>query len=156
MSSPKRKTKSGVRREGANAIFGSGCGEVPWSVGGDSGLSPTNLGYPCRPTILASHVRRPDSGFLQIPNPDGAPSGAIRKDDGRQFILAKKGLEDIGGPGELGEMLDSISDLLEILGGDVSLSLDHPSWMPALTGAAALFTTGSFAYPSLPGVIFNI
>lgn len=47
-------------------------------------------------------------------------------EEGPQFMLAKKELEDTGRPTELGEMLDSISDPIEILGGDVSLSLDHP------------------------------
>lgn len=47
-------------------------------------------------------------------------------EEGHQFVLAKKGLEDTGGPDELREMLYAISDPMEILGGDTSLPLDYP------------------------------
>lgn len=72
-------------------------------------------------------------------------------EEGCQFLLRKYGLEDTGGAAELGKMLYSLSDPLEMLGGDLSLPLGHPWWLPAMTRAATLFTTSSFIDLSLPG-----
>lgn len=47
-------------------------------------------------------------------------------EEGRQFLLKKYVLEDTGGAAELNEMLNSLSDPLELLGGDPSLLSDHP------------------------------
>lgn len=63
----------------------------------------------------------------------------------------KYGLEDTGGATELGQMQDSISNPLEALGKDSFLPLDHPCWLRAMKLAAALFTSGSFVDPNLPG-----
>lgn len=42
-------------------------------------------------------------------------------EEGRHFMLAKKGLEDTGAPAKLEEMPYAISNPIEVLGGDVSL-----------------------------------
>lgn len=58
-------------------------------------------------------------------------------EEGHQFLLMSYGLQDTGGATELEEMLDSLSDPLEVLGGDSSLSVDHP-WWPQLERQSCL------------------
>lgn len=71
--------------------------------------------------------------------------------EGHLFLLKNYVLEDVDGVVELGEMLDSLSDPLEILGGDSSLPPNHPWWLPAMTWAVALFTAGLFIDPDFTG-----
>lgn len=72
-------------------------------------------------------------------------------EEGRQFLLRKYGLEETGGAAELSEMLKSLSDYLEMIGGNLSLPTDHPWWSPAMTRVATVFTTVSCDDPSIPG-----